>query len=339
MGTKKRILEIDLAKGLAIILAVIGHAFPDAVKGFWIAGENSVAASMEQFIYSFHMPLFFMCSGFLFLPKLTNGGGNQTITTRFKRLMIPYLFLSFMYLGGKMVGGALADNALSDNPIVGIMFGNSPCYGAWFLWVLFFMSVIVLCLRRVNVWFLLAVFIAASYIPLNLEADFKGISVIMSATMWFLTGCVVRKHYSCISKYLNVYICWGSLLVILAIHIYGGLIESSNVLVTRSVAIIKTLMGITASYALCYLLATKYTESATTKRLQLCGDYCMDIYIVSMFVLVPLRILYVNVGLMNYIPYWPWLIIVSVLGVVLPVLISKHIVRKVRILRVLFIGG
>ena len=31
--------EIDLAKGFAIILAVFGHAAPDAVKGFWIVGN------------------------------------------------------------------------------------------------------------------------------------------------------------------------------------------------------------------------------------------------------------------------------------------------------------
>ncbi|MBO5157155.1 MAG: acyltransferase [Prevotella sp.] len=335
----KRFLEIDLAKGLAIILAVVGHAFPDAVKGFWIAGGNSVAASMESFIYSFHMPLFFMCSGFLFLPKLTNGGVSQTIATRFKRLMIPYLFLSFMYLGGKMVGGALADNALSDNPIVGIIFGNSPCFGAWFLWVLFIMSVIVLCLKKVNVGLLFAAFIAASYIPLHLDSNFKGISAILSATMWFLMGCVVRKHYDCISKYLNIYVCMMSFLVILSIHLYGGMIDSSNGLITRTIAIIKTFTGITASYTLCYILASKFKESTVTKKLQMCGDYCMDIYIVSMFVLVPLRILYVNVGLMNYIPYWPWVIIASALGIVLPILISKHIVRKVGILRVLLIGG
>ena len=75
MESKKRILEIDIAKGLAIILAVIGHAFPDAMKGFWIAGKDSIAASTESFIYSFHMPLFFMCSGFLLYTKLSAGGG------------------------------------------------------------------------------------------------------------------------------------------------------------------------------------------------------------------------------------------------------------------------
>lgn len=340
MEIKKRILEIDLAKGFAIILAVIGHAFPDAVKGFWIAGEDSVAASLEAFIYSFHMPLFFMCSGFLLFPKLIGGGKiSCQIKSRFKRLMIPYFFLSFLYLGGKMVGGNLADNALSDNPIVGIFFGNSPCYGAWFLWSLFFMSVLVLSLRRVNVWVLFVLFFVMSYIPLHLEANFKGITSLSSATMWLLMGCVVRRHYDYVSKYLNIYVLMVSFVTILLIHNLAGFMNFHNMVFARSMAIIKTAMGITASYSLCYILASRYKEFIVSKTLQMCGDYCMDIYIISMFILVPLRILYVNVGLMNYIPYYLWLVIASVLGVVLPILISKHIVRKVKLLRILLIGA
>ena len=62
-----RIDWIDVAKGLAIILVVAGHAgFPILVEGA---------------IYSFHMPLFFMTSGFvLFLYP------GQTRENKVKRL-------------------------------------------------------------------------------------------------------------------------------------------------------------------------------------------------------------------------------------------------------------
>lgn len=75
MTQKKHYLEIDMAKGFAIILAVVGHSFPDCATGFWMAGHNSVATSVESFIYSFHMALLFVCSGFLLEPKLVKGGG------------------------------------------------------------------------------------------------------------------------------------------------------------------------------------------------------------------------------------------------------------------------
>lgn len=48
---KARYSSLDIAKGLGIILVVLGHIIP----------ENIWARSI---IYSFHMPLFFLISGF-----------------------------------------------------------------------------------------------------------------------------------------------------------------------------------------------------------------------------------------------------------------------------------
>ena len=51
METKSgRIDEIDVMRGIGILLVVIGHVFP--------AGKR-----VHTFIYSFHMPLFFIISG------------------------------------------------------------------------------------------------------------------------------------------------------------------------------------------------------------------------------------------------------------------------------------
>ena len=70
----KHFLEVDFAKGFAIILAVFGHAAPDAVKGFWMVGTDSISASLHYLVYSFHMALFFACSGF-FVSKAQHRGG------------------------------------------------------------------------------------------------------------------------------------------------------------------------------------------------------------------------------------------------------------------------
>ena len=53
---KKRIEYIDIAKGIGMILVVIGHCINDKTfPGTWI--------------YSFHMPLFFVLSGLCFSDK------------------------------------------------------------------------------------------------------------------------------------------------------------------------------------------------------------------------------------------------------------------------------
>ena len=54
---KKRIDWIDYSKGILITLVISGHAIPEfgLHLGF-----------LEKIIYSFHMPAFFILSGYLF---------------------------------------------------------------------------------------------------------------------------------------------------------------------------------------------------------------------------------------------------------------------------------
>jgi len=82
-----RIKWIDQLKGFAIILVVYGHNFP----------------LLENYIYSFHMPLFFFLAG-IFHPKKIN---YHHIKKRAKQILIPYfiwavfLFLFWYFLGRK----------------------------------------------------------------------------------------------------------------------------------------------------------------------------------------------------------------------------------------------
>lgn len=60
--SEKRLRALDIAKGIAIILVVIGHAVPDATTHMGIQSEG--LAILNRLIYSFHMPLFFLISGY-----------------------------------------------------------------------------------------------------------------------------------------------------------------------------------------------------------------------------------------------------------------------------------
>ena len=62
-ANKKRILWIDYAKAFAMFFVVIGHV-------------NS-GNYLTNWIYSFHMPLFFFLSGIT--VKAYRGGGNITL--------------------------------------------------------------------------------------------------------------------------------------------------------------------------------------------------------------------------------------------------------------------
>lgn len=70
-----RILWIDTAKGIGIILVVLGHFYLDLKFVFWL--------------YSFHMALFFFLSGVTFSGK---GNYLSFVKRKAKALLIPYCF-------------------------------------------------------------------------------------------------------------------------------------------------------------------------------------------------------------------------------------------------------
>lgn len=78
----KRIEYIDIARGIGILLVVLGHNDFALVSPF-----------AYQVIYSFHMPLFFFLSGYFINPSI---GSWEFIKKRFNSLLKPYLFTIFM---------------------------------------------------------------------------------------------------------------------------------------------------------------------------------------------------------------------------------------------------
>lgn len=76
---ENRNINIDLLKGVAIILMVFDHV-----------GWNNI---VHTYIQSFHMPLFFIVSGYLWKERPIK---KKTIT-RTKRLLVPYCSMSLIY--------------------------------------------------------------------------------------------------------------------------------------------------------------------------------------------------------------------------------------------------
>lgn len=75
----------DIMKGFGILLVIAGH---------W-GGVNKY---LFNFIFSFHMPLFFILAGYFYKPKDT----SDSLSKDFKRLIIPYLFTCSLILFYKL---------------------------------------------------------------------------------------------------------------------------------------------------------------------------------------------------------------------------------------------
>lgn len=80
-----RIEWVDISKGMAILLMVLGH--------------SSIPEPLGKFIWSFHMPLFFIVSGFLYNPD-RYPDFRALLKRRVKTLLVPYVFFSLIVCFG-----------------------------------------------------------------------------------------------------------------------------------------------------------------------------------------------------------------------------------------------
>ena len=114
-----RILSLDYMKALAIFFVVLGHL---------IDGVDSENNPFRVFIYSLHMPLFFIVSGFLSSKKVTSVGDLGKWYLRKMRLLIPFFVFT---IGNVLFWGGPWNTFLGWNK-----------FGLWFLWTLFLFDTI-----------------------------------------------------------------------------------------------------------------------------------------------------------------------------------------------------
>ena len=74
---RKRVPYVDIAKGIGIVLVVMGHNDFSLISPF-----------AHKLIYSFHMPMFFFMSGMFFKPDMPF---LNFLKNRFHRVLKPFL--------------------------------------------------------------------------------------------------------------------------------------------------------------------------------------------------------------------------------------------------------
>lgn len=74
-----RIIFLDIAKAICIILVVVGHYMPDN-SPMWYVMLNKV-------IYTFHMPLFMFVSGYVYIATKKDISYGSFLMKKVKRLM------------------------------------------------------------------------------------------------------------------------------------------------------------------------------------------------------------------------------------------------------------
>ena len=92
MATRRS--ELDICKGIAIICVVLGHVVT-SYRNSGLLTEATLFNFACTFVYSFHMPLFFLISGYLSTMS-RSGGFKEDIGKKVISYGIPYLIFSIV---------------------------------------------------------------------------------------------------------------------------------------------------------------------------------------------------------------------------------------------------
>lgn len=133
---EKRIDVVDIVRAIGIVIMVAGHT-----PGF--------GGKFDRYIHTFHMPLFFLISGYLYRLKVDTSILRQ-IGQKAMRLLVPYAFYALI---NYIFWFLLEKDAPWYSPLVNLVTYNThdlPICGAlWFLSALFFAEVFYLLIDSV----------------------------------------------------------------------------------------------------------------------------------------------------------------------------------------------
>lgn len=194
-----RLFELDYARAICIILVVIGHFLPDNSPEWYLV--------FRQWIYSFHMPVFFFISGYLYSYfSSSNVEYLPFIRKKVFRLLVPYLFTSLILIGLKLViqSEASVKSPVSLFSLVRMFYYPEAGYFLWFVWSLFSIFLIIPFFKtRLSRFILLITAIIVHYLLVlsgnsglenHFVTDLFCIDKTMVMIIWFMSGVIGAQY-------------------------------------------------------------------------------------------------------------------------------------------------
>ena len=308
---KDREIWIDLTKGIACICVALGHFFSSVIS---ITGSDEfiILQWFVKTVYYFHVPLFFVCSGFLY-ERLNITNRMSFLKKKIIELGIPFCFFSIM----KFI---LKNHKCCLKDILNIIFIN-PIPPYWYLYILLFIFLLIPQVKKTNSVLTLFVF---SVILRILEPYFEYkvcylISRSMICLVWFTLGMLIyhldsrSKHYKLINNlYYGIVMCIIFIIFSTIEFVYG-----INNWISNTILAFISILGI-----------INVIRNASTKfknvNTQIIAEYSMPIYLIhTLFGMVYIKFLnMINLNL-NFI-----IIIVGAIFTVLGPCLLYFAIRK-----------
>lgn len=308
-----------------IIFVVMGHS------GFTNEIISERLSGLQKWIYSFHMPLFFFISGYLFSltnKSLSNIQSGKFIKKKLKRLMIPYFVLGtiIFFIKYLFAGLASVERSFSIGSFFYMFFApsavNSTMGFLWYLITLFCIFCITLVLsklhinlRNISICLLL---IAATYLLNTIipNVEVLNFSAVLHYMPFFLLGICTQAY-----RFENAINKFSTITLIANALIGGGiqiaLIASSDYLqISSGIRLILTACcGIWFSICICRLILL---NTSLSKLILPFAPMVYTIYLLSWFGQYPIQITSINLLHLNWLLSFA---LIFIGGIVFPVLV------------------
>ena len=212
MESKIRYNEIDIYRGLAIILIILGHSFcefPVNIKDEFL--------NLQSFVASFNLSMFFWISGVLFSVKGTWG---LFFEKKLKRLMLPWVVFVLLSILLRSVAGAFTHSHLESIPQeLWLAITTAKYY--WFIYALFLMMLLTRLIKNKMVLAILGgALLILSILDLKPSWNALLIKRMLYFYPWFLLGFLIKNFYSKLSEYVREHI---NVLMTLATIIFSSI--------------------------------------------------------------------------------------------------------------------
>ena len=288
---KSRIKEVDMLRGLAIILMITGHSF--IVHPINIH-DVPWCQSLCHWIYTFHMELFFLLAGCVYHCS----DYKKYICKKIDRIAVPYLFFSMIALLLHSIDMSAVNKQTSLGKGAMAIVTEGGFY--WFLYALFLLYLIYPVVERVfkKPWmewgFAVICILILEFIKVPTTFEFRDVVYYLP---YFVAGRYLVKLL-CSNRvnnhWVNIFILIGSLALFIVLDKVNPQIPSVISLIYVRALAMMLVLYVVVHYLLS--LADKGTGIAkvSLQFLENCSTYSLQLYLFNGFILVITRTLLVT---------------------------------------------
>lgn len=280
---------VDDVKVIACILVVLGHFFQSMTKAN-ILPENDLYKWFNTTIYYFHVPLFFICSGYLYqkYSKVNDfKSWKKNVAKKALALGVPYVTFSTATWVLKTIFSDSVNDQIGGLGDTLLLHPTSPY---WYLYALFFIFLITPTFSTVKmaVVGLTIAALAKIFILTGGGTGIYAVSIVLANEIWFVLGMSVCAFYVELrGKKLQGTVI-GLLFLGLSVAVYMVDIQNSAV---------SFVLGLLACAAVILLVAD--FEEKSGKAMGFLARYTMPVFLMHTLFAAPLRSVLLKIGISN----------------------------------------